>query len=162
VEVAAHQFAAPKGDILEAADIYRIYFHGPAYQVLGRAWLDGDRVAGQMAGNLPTHHNPATKPVLLAPRLIELCFQTAGLWEITAEGRMGLPRHVDRVCLWRAPELASGPLYAVVTHGSEQGSFDAEVVDAAGNRYLQMSGYKTVALPDRVDSVLLKALHATA
>jgi NAD(P)-dependent dehydrogenase (short-subunit alcohol dehydrogenase family) len=162
VEVAALQFAGPKGSIIEAADIYRIYFHGPAYQVLGRAWLDGNRVVGRMAENLPQHHYPITRPVLLAPRLIELCFQTAGLWEITAEGRMGLPRHVDRVCLWRAPELASGPLYAVVTPASEPGSFDAEVVDAAGNRYLQMSGYKTVALPDRVDSGLLKALHAIA
>ncbi len=162
VEVAAIQFAAPKGSILEAADIYRIYFHGPAYQVLGRAWLDGNQVVGQMADNLPTHHHPPTKPVLLAPRLIELCFQTSGLWEITAEGRMGLPRHVDRVCLLRAPELASGPLYAVITPAQEQGSFDAEVVDAAGKRYLELSGYKTVALPDRVDSGLLKALHATA
>ena len=94
VQVAAHEFAVPKGIVIEAADIYRIYFHGPAYQVLGRAWLDGNRVVGQMAETLPANHQPPERPVLVAPRLIELCFQTAGLWEITAEGRMGLPQHV--------------------------------------------------------------------
>src|SRR5215471_21562471 len=51
-------------------------------------------------------------------RLIELCFQTAGLWEISVHYRMGLPQHIDRVCLYRAPELADGPLYAVVTAGA--------------------------------------------
>jgi hypothetical protein len=29
------------GHIIEAADIYRLYFHGPAYQVMERAWWDG-------------------------------------------------------------------------------------------------------------------------
>ena len=36
--------------IIDAAEIYRIYFHGPAYQVLERAWWDGkthDRNAGR-------------------------------------------------------------------------------------------------------------------
>ena len=75
----------------------------------------------------------------MAPRLIELCFQTAGLWEIGVEGhaRMFLPQHIQRICLWRAPELAEGPLYAVVTPDPHQGSCDVEVVDAAGNLYLR-------------------------
>ena len=76
---------------------------------------------------------------------------------------MGLPQHVQR----RLPggehrNLAKGPLYAVVTPNPEQGSFDAEVVDAAGNLYLQVSGYSTVALPESIDGKLLSALHAGA
>ena len=35
----------------------------------------------------------------MAPRLIELCFQTAGFWEMGVQSRMGLPQHIDRVSL---------------------------------------------------------------
>ena len=28
------------GSLIEAADIYRVYFHGPAYQVIERAWWE--------------------------------------------------------------------------------------------------------------------------
>ena len=73
---------------------------------------------------------------------------------------MGLPRHVGRVCWWRNPELVTGSLFAVVTPHPERASFDAEVVDAKGNLYLQVVDYTTVALAERVDGELLAALRA--
>ncbi len=150
---------APAGHIIEAADIYRLYFHGPAYQVLERAWWDGHRIVGLMAKDLPNNHHPSDLPTLMAPRLIELCFQTAGVWELGVQSRMGLPQHIDRVSLLRSPDLAEGRLYAVVTLNQAQGSFDAEVVDAAGNRYVQLSGYRTVAVPNSIDAQHLKPLQ---
>ena len=148
---------------MEAVDIYRVYFHGPAYQVVEQAWRDEDRIIGQMAEGLPSNHHPSERPTLMAPRLIELCFQTAGLWEMSVQGRMGLPLHVHQVCLWRSPDLAEGRrLYAVVTPDPDHGSFDAEVVDATGNQYVHLSGYRTVALPNGVNAEALKALQATA
>ncbi len=148
------------GRIIEAADIYRLYFHGPAYQVVERAWWDGHRIVGLMAKGLPANHLPSELPTFMAPRLIELCFQTAGVWEMGAQGRMGLPQHIDRVSLLRAPESADTRLYAVVTTDASRNSFDAEVVDTKGNRYLQLSGYRTVAIPYLVDAERLKALQA--
>ena len=148
------------GHIIKSADIYRLYFHGPAYQVLEQAWLDGDRIFGLMAKSLPSNHLPTEKPTLMAPRLIELCFQTAGLWEMTALGRMGLPQYVRQVSFLRTPDLAVGGLYAAVTSTPDQGSFDADVVDGAGNRYVQLVGYRTVALPNVVDTKPLKELQA--
>jgi acyl transferase domain-containing protein/NAD(P)-dependent dehydrogenase (short-subunit alcohol dehydrogenase family)/acyl carrier protein len=159
-EFAVKRFPAANGSSFKAADIYRIYFHGPAYRVLNRAWQDGNCIVGELAKDLPNHHHPSGSPTLLAPRLIELCFQTAGLWEIDKESRMGLPRHVGRVNWRRNPELASGSLFAVVTPHPEQNSFDAEVVDAKGNLYLEVCGYTTVALPDSIDGDLLLALRA--
>jgi len=149
------------GRIIEAADIYRLYFHGPAYQVVERAWWDGHRIVGLMAKGLPANHLPSQLPTIMAPRLIELCFQTAGIWEMGVQGRMGLPQHIDRISsLLPVPESADTRLYAVVTLDPARGSFDAEVVDTNGNRYLQLGGYRTAAVPDAVDAESLKALQA--
>jgi NAD(P)-dependent dehydrogenase (short-subunit alcohol dehydrogenase family)/acyl carrier protein len=152
--------AAPTEPIVEASHIYRVYFHGPAYQVLERAWQEGSRMTGLMATDLPDNHQPRERPTLMAPRLIELCFQSAGIWEMTKQGSMGLPRHVDRVSLYRSPERSEGHLYTIVTPEPGQAGFDAEVVDAAGRRYVSLSGYRTVALPGSADTEPLKALQA--
>jgi len=145
--------------IVDASRIYRLYFHGPAYQVLDRAWRDGDLIVGQMSEDLPNDHNLSQGPTLIGPRLIELCLQTAGLLEISEHNQMGLPLYVHQVRWSRAPELADGPLFAVVTPDTAGGKFDAEVVDAQGNRYLRLTGYRTVTLPDSVDAELLHALQ---
>jgi acyl transferase domain-containing protein/NAD(P)-dependent dehydrogenase (short-subunit alcohol dehydrogenase family) len=150
----------PEGHIIEAAEIYRLYFHGPAYQVVERAWWDGKRIVGLMAKGLGDNHQPSNLPTVMAPRLIELCFQTAGVWEMGIEGRMGLPQHIDRLSLLRNPDEAESRLFAVVIPNLHEGSFDAEVVDEKGNRYLQLSGYRTIAAPGTVDAGRLKVLQA--
>ncbi len=156
----ASAFVAPSTDGIQAGDIYRIYFHGPAYQVLDEAWWDGTRAIGLFANALPPNHHPSERPTLMAPRLIELCFQTAGIWELGAESRMGLPQHLLEVSLLREPSLAAGRLYAVVTRGTVEGTFNAEVLDKKGNCYLHLTGYQTVALPDAIDAQRLEKLRA--
>jgi hypothetical protein len=154
----------PVGSTKEAADIYSVYFHGPAYRVLERAWSDGNRILGQMAAGLPSDHEPSEQPMLMAPRLMELCFQTAGIWELGVRGRAGLPGHIHRVSVCRAPDMTKGPLYAVVTPDRDGESFDADVVDATGNVFVHLSGYRTVALFNSVDAEPSKEkeLHAAA
>jgi len=146
------------GAVVESAAIYRLYFHGPAYRVVERAWWDGSRIISRMAKDLPDNHRPPDLQTLAAPRLIELCFQTAGLWEMGVLGRMGLPQHIDRLCWYRTSAPAED-LYAVVTPNADKQSFDAEVINAAGDRYLRLTGYRTVALPNAVDEKSLKALQ---
>ncbi len=150
---------APAASV-EAEDIYRVYFHGPAYQVMRRAWLDGAGMVGQMASGLPAHHQPCELPLVTEPRLIELCFQTAGIWQISVKDSFGLPQHVDRVCPYRSVNGATGSLYALVTPDLGNGGFDADVLDSAGNCYVHLSGYRTIALPGGVDAKRLKGLPA--
>jgi hypothetical protein len=133
----------PHGSSIERADLYRVYFHGPAYQVVERAWWDEHRIVAELNSKVPPNHLPGHLPLAASPRLIELCFQTAGVWEMALQQRMGLPLHIDRVSLLRTADSAAGPLYAVVTAGANPRSFDAEVVDAAGNCYLSLCGYRT-------------------
>ncbi|MFZ0864746.1 MAG: SDR family NAD(P)-dependent oxidoreductase [Candidatus Sulfotelmatobacter sp.] len=154
-----HPLGTLEGHIVESADIYRIYFHGPAYQVVEKAWWNGKRLIGLLAKNLPPNHHPSDLATVIAPRMIELCFQTAGVWELGVQSRMGLPLHVQQISLYRAPTLTDGRLYAVVTPDEVHGTFDAEVLDTKGNCYLRLAGYQTVALPNSVDAEPLKTLH---
>ena len=85
--------------MLARPTIYRLYFHGPAFQVVGAGMARSD---GAAAGRLA--ERPAARPRAAAagatssrPRLEELCFQVAGLWEAGHEGRLALPAHVDRL-----------------------------------------------------------------
>ena len=154
-----HAFENPQGHVVDAADIYRLYFHGPAYQVVEKAWWDGQRVVGLLANDLPPNHHPSKLATVVTPRLIELCFQTAGVWELGLQSRMGLPRYVREIVLYQAPTPRDGRLYAIVTPDKVHETFDAEVLDTKGNCYLQLIGYKTVALPDAVNAAGLKALQ---
>jgi acyl transferase domain-containing protein/acyl carrier protein len=142
--------------------VYRVYFHGPAYRVLDRAYGDGGEVVGRMAADLPDDYQPAAAPTELDPRLIELCFQTAGVWELGTAGQMGLPTHVDLVaCYGRAKD--PGPLWAVVRprpDGPDEAAVDAEVVDSEGRVRLRLEGYRTTALPGAVDAQALIPIRA--
>jgi hypothetical protein len=95
----------------------------------------------------------------MLPRLIELCFQTAGLWEIAKEGSMGLPHLVNSVTAISGADLSNTSLYAVITPDPVSGSFDAEVVDASGKRYVLLRGYRTVATPNAINAEQLKVLR---
>ncbi|HET8667564.1 MAG TPA: polyketide synthase dehydratase domain-containing protein, partial [Terriglobales bacterium] len=152
----------PTGRVIEAADIYRVYFHGPAYQVLGRAWRDGNRIIGELAKSLPPNHVPVEQPTAMAPRLIELCFQTAGLWELSVDSRFGLPHTVQEVRSFCTSDRVEGALFAIVTPNADGATFDAEVVDRSGRRYVHLSGYGTVAMPGAIDAEPLKALQVAA
>ena len=80
-----------------ADDDLRDLLPRPAYQVLDEAWrADGD-VVGRMVDDLPAEPGPADAPLATAPALTELCFQTAGVWEIGTTGSMALPMRVGRV-----------------------------------------------------------------
>jgi NAD(P)-dependent dehydrogenase (short-subunit alcohol dehydrogenase family) len=135
---------------ITAEAIYSIYFHGPAYQVLERAGVDGDQAIGLLAAGLPPNTDPANAASVMAPRLIELCFQTAGVWDIKTTGTMALPLGLASVTAYRQPEEANGRLYALVRACDGGEAYDAQVVDERGNVYVTLKGYRTVDLPGSV------------
>jgi hypothetical protein len=148
----------PEGDPISAFDIYKIYFHGPAYQVIEGAWRVNEGLAGLWADELPDNHAPGSLPTVMEPRLIEFCVQMASLWDLGINGRMGLPRHLDRVSRLHSLDEAEGGLYVVVQPETE-GGFQARVVDDSGKVYVMVSGYRTVELPVGLDPDLLRPLQ---
>ena len=143
-------FTAPAAESLPilAAEIYKSFFHGPAYQVIERAGLSGNECLALMAHDLGPNTAPANAESIMAPRLIELCFQCAALWTERVKGAMGLPLGFDKVMAYRQPEEAAGRrLYCVCTTANDGETFDATVVDEAGNVFVKLEGYLTVARP---------------
>jgi hypothetical protein len=138
-------------------EIYGVYFHGPAYRVVEKAWRSNGEAVGLFSASLPPDHEASLGATLVAPRLIELCFQTAGLLEMGTRGTMGLPLHVERVRLLREP-TEKGRLFALVR--PEGTGFAARVVDEAGRVHLVLEGYQTVELPAAVDEKGLECFRA--
>ena len=121
-------------------------------------WRDGDATVGELATDLPAEPRTGRGPLVAAPRLVELCFQTAGVAELAADGSLGLPRRVRRLQV--APGAAEAAArWAVVTAG-EAGGVDAVVLDGEGHVLVRLSGYETVALPGAVGTDILGPVEA--
>ncbi|HUK70896.1 MAG TPA: SDR family NAD(P)-dependent oxidoreductase, partial [Streptosporangiaceae bacterium] len=139
-------------------DIYRVYFHDAAYQVMDEGWqYDGGSVS-RFSPQLPPGHIPETDPTATEPRLTELCFQTAGLWEIGETGQIGLPAHADQIVMVARPK-PEAPLFAVA-HPTGEGRFDCRVVDSNGDVLVKLDGYRTVPMPGTLPDDQLGPIRA--
>ena len=153
------------GTTLEPSAIYQVYFHGPAFQVLGGAQANEEHVVGQFQTNLPQMMGD-DKETLVAPLWIELCLQTAGVWEIGQSGVMALPTAIDQVLVHAPVPLAqgsNGAMYAEITPrtcAEDELCFDAQVMDEKGNLYLELKGYRTAKLPSSVEEALVAPIRA--
>jgi len=140
-------------------DIYKLYFHGPAFQVLDGVQRSGDTLLGRLSKHLPAFTGQQ-HDLLSTPTLVELCFQTAGVWEIGKTGSLALPRSIHTLTLYRQ-DVDGVAIYAEVKpHQSADGelSFDARVVDANGSLYLELKDYRTTPLPYTARKELLVPL----
>ena len=147
-------FAPPDPNTLpiSADEIYKVFFHGPAYQVIDRGSVAGARPAGtalvRMSHHLPPNTVPKEAASLMAPRLMELCFQAAALWSVKMKGAMAFPAGIGIVTAYRQPDEAAGRrLFGEARTANDGASFDCRVIDEAGNVYVTMQGFRTVARP---------------
>jgi malonyl CoA-acyl carrier protein transacylase len=141
--------------------VYSVYFHGPAYRVLDSAWGgDSNTAVGRLAVDLPANHSPPELPTKIDPRLIELCFQTAGMYELGVDGRFGLPAKIGRVQKFKEPDVVNSALFTVVRHSNGGRGFDADVVDESGDVYLRLQDYQTAELPGAAAALAIEPIRA--
>ncbi len=154
---AAPRSAVPrwgKRSTVNADEIYRLYFHGPSFQVLEAAQRSGKVILGRM--NRETGRAKTGKTDRYSvPMLVELCFQTAGIWEVGASGVLALPRSIGSLRVYRS-EINGKQIYAeVLPQQAEDGLyFDCRVVDEDGSVYLEMNAYRTAPIPYPADAEL--------
>jgi len=151
-EAPAAEIDPPAADlpVVGADDIYGTYFHGPAYRVLRSVAVDERRAWGTLAADLPPDAASGVGRWLMAPRLVELCFQAAGLWEIAHRRVLALPESVASVRVYGVPDPGAGPLTAVVDARDDGASFDVRVVDAEGRAVVSVDGYRTVTISEQL------------
>jgi hypothetical protein len=145
---------------VQAEEIYRLYFHGPAFQVLEGVQISGNTVLGKLKSHLPPFTSGGLE-LLSTPVLVELCLQTAGIWEAGKTGTLCLPRSIGNICLY-STNLGGIPVYAEVTPVKDadgQISFDARVMDAKGHLLLELHNYRTSPLPYTVDDKILAPMQ---
>ncbi|MCK6547439.1 SDR family NAD(P)-dependent oxidoreductase, partial [Myxococcota bacterium] len=155
----ATPFTTPPEPVARAEGIYRVYFHGPAYRVLDTVHESDGRIIGAWSTTVPQETQTGVE-LVATPRLVELCFQTAGLHELRTSRRMGLPTAVEEI-RFLSSGTGSRPtrLFAVVEPDPNRpGWHDARVVDEEGVARLALRGYRTAALPSTVAPDLLAGL----
>jgi hypothetical protein len=151
-------FQPPTEVTVDDRAIYRVYFHGPAYRVLEGVRLEDGHAIGVVRADLPPNARQADAAELVAPRLIEACFQTAGIFDIAHRNAFGLPAGLESLRVCRSPAASATRFFAEVLARKEHDGFDARVVDAEGNVYVELSGYRTVAAPELAKAELLAAV----
>ena len=128
------------------ATVYGLYFHGPSFRVVDAAGVDGLTAVSRLTRGLPPIVEPA-RPSITAPLLIELCLQTAGLWDLAAGNGMTIPRSIERIRRCSDVDSDASPLFAVVESGADEAGprFDAKVMDDEGRVHLTVDGYRSTA-----------------
>ena len=144
---------------VSAEQIYRLYFHGPSFQVLeGVQRAEGGGVTGKLRTDLPLISGDR-QTSLTRPALVELCLQTAGIWEAGKTGVLALPGSIGLLKLYEV-RPSDTAIFAQVQPRGENGhlSFDAQVVDSRGRLYLELKDYRTSPLPYAAESSLIEPL----
>jgi len=146
--------AADEGSTIDAAAIYRILFHGPAYRVLRRVERRGDWLVGEMPSELPVE---CDQPTHGSPRAIEAAFQTIGVGDIAQRGALALPWRVGRLRILTAdaPPAAGLRVVARADGASSGAGADAFVVDSLGRPVVVVQDYRTTDLATELDATAL-------
>jgi hypothetical protein len=109
-------------------DLYRTYFHDASFRVLQGTEVarGGKALVGTLAPGLPALFKTPGARAITAPRLLELCFQTAGVIEIGSTRKLGLPSNIEEVRVHDGADDAA-PRFAKVGV-TREGGIDVERV----------------------------------
>jgi malonyl CoA-acyl carrier protein transacylase len=146
--------------MLGADEIYKLYFHGPAFQVLEGVKQEGAVMVGKLRANR-LGITASAHALVSAPLLVELCMQTAGVWEIATTGTLALPKSIGQLRVY-CSELNGEALFAEVSSESgEDGRphYTARVKDNQGKVYIEVEDYRTEPLPYTLEKELLQPVQ---
>ncbi len=130
------------------AEIYRKYFHGPSFQVLGGIVRVNDKESLALYNTTPAPQwTDGPRTLLANPMLIEAAFQCCGFQDMSVAHKMTLPDGIAEVAVLNN-QLPPARLYL---YGVNKGTtadgktlHDAYVYDAQGNVWVEIHGYQAI------------------
>ena len=129
-------------------EIYKKYFHGPSFQVLGGIVRVDKHSSLAVYNTTPRPQwNDAPRTLLANPMLIEAAFQCCGFQDMSIEHKMTLPDGIAEVAVFnRQVPPAQLYLYGVNRGTTADGKtlHDAYVFDAQGNVWVEIHGYQAI------------------
>jgi len=137
--------AAPQ---ITKEEIYKKYFHGPSFQVLGGI-LKADKDSSLAVYNTTPRPqwNDGAKTLLANPMLIEAAFQCCGFRDMAIDNKMTLPDGIKEIAVFHR-EVPPQQLYL---YGRFKGLtadgktlHDAYVFDEKGNVWVEIHGYQAI------------------
>ncbi|MBQ7908193.1 MAG: SDR family NAD(P)-dependent oxidoreductase [Elusimicrobiaceae bacterium] len=137
--------AAPQ---ITKEEIYKKYFHGPSFQVLGGI-LKADKDSSLAVYNTTPRPqwNDGAKTLLANPMLIEAAFQCCGFRDMAIDNKMTLPDGIKEIAVFHR-EVPPQKLYL---YGRFKGLtadgktlHDAYVFDEKGNVWVEIHGYQAI------------------
>jgi phosphopantetheinyl transferase len=129
-------------EVIPSREIYRRFFHGPAFQVLRN--VESVALQGLFA-EAKVQHAPIAGGLLTDPLVLEAAFQAAGLHRMAVHGVMGLPSAIDVV--ERAAPVVDGDTLNVTVclrhaaDGTDRYDID---VDGSQGRVLMVRGFRLI------------------
>ncbi|MCX5783448.1 MAG: polyketide synthase dehydratase domain-containing protein, partial [Elusimicrobia bacterium] len=139
---------APSGKTISQNEIYKLFFHGPSFQVLKSARVDKNFVFAVYKKPLvPLWPQNPLQETAVYPLIIESAFQACGLRDITVDKAMALPDAIKRVCVnvsGAAPEELN--IWCIFKGKDRDGKslYDAFVFDEKGQIWVELNDYRTI------------------
>jgi hypothetical protein len=142
-------------------DIYRLFFHGPAFRVVDRAQYRNARMYCRLAPDLPPSHRGRSTASEMAPRLIEFALQSAGLLELAVSGRMMIPHSVASIERFLPIDVDhAGAIFATAAFDAQDpAAVTIDVTDELGRTALRVVRYRTEPLPFAVNVIASSRLR---
>ena len=126
-------------------EIYRILFHGPAFQVLRKVYTEGEDLIGEYENNIKPLLKDGTSPVILPMRMIEFCLQTSGMRDLMFSKAMRVPLGIGSIRILDLEYSESVP--ALARASGKTGSYDICAFSPQGKALLKIEKYQTKEMP---------------
>ncbi len=152
--------------VIGNSEIYKRFFHGPAFQILGGIIETGDKMKkGEKAWGVFKEPKGDFYSDLddfrfsFTPMLAEFGFQTCGIFDMFHRSNMSLPDGIEKVSFFSSAKDRrkikqnigqKGTLCRITFKGDREGDlspysiYDVEIMDPKGNIILKMKDYRMI------------------